>query len=62
MKLRNKKTGEVGELVCNTRCLIYIDDEPEYEYKTLYKLSNEWEDATSELIIKDDRTIKHDII
>lgn len=44
MKLRNKKTGEVGELVCNLRCLIYIDDKPKYEYKTLYSINKEWKD------------------
>ena len=44
MKLRNKKTGEIGELVSNNRTLIYVDNVPKYEYNSLLDIYVEWED------------------
>lgn len=47
MKLRNKKTGEIGELLCNPRVIdIYFvaNDEGNYSYNSLSELNEEWED------------------
>lgn len=47
MKLRNKKTGEIGELTAVSRTLVYVDNVPKHEYATLAELNEEWEDYKS---------------
>lgn len=49
MKLRNKKTGEIGRLQPyggDGRIWVWIDNisRPEYRYSSLAKLNEEWED------------------
>ena len=50
MKLKNKKTGEIGNLVphgCeDERLWVWIDNmsKPEYRYKSLAELNVDWED------------------
>lgn len=50
MKLRNKKTGEIGNLAprgCeDERLWVWIDNKskPEYRYNSLAELNEEWED------------------
>ena len=62
MKLRNKKTGEIGELMGTERSCPYItigvdfhDGNPkEYDYTSLAELNEEWEDyRPKEPLIKD---------
>ena len=53
MKLRNKKTGEIGNLKPynnDKRVCVWIDNvsEPEYIYNSLAELNAEWEDAPEE--------------
>lgn len=54
MKLRNKKTGEIGNLLPyggeDGKIWVWIDNisRPEYRYDTLAELNAEWEDATEE--------------
>ena len=53
MKLRNKKTGEIGELkpfIVDERIAVWVDNKshPEYRYKSLTELNAEWEDAPEE--------------
>lgn len=50
MKLKNKKTGEIGNLKPyggDGRIWVWIDDmsKPEYRYNSLAELNDEWEDA-----------------
>lgn len=49
MKLRNKKTGEIGKLQPygdDGRIWVWVDNmsKPEYRYDSLAKLGDEWED------------------
>lgn len=50
MKLKNKKTGEIGNLVNrgleDERIWVWIDNisKPEYRYNSLAELNEEWED------------------
>ena len=49
MKLRNKKTGETGNLIticASTR--VFVDGESEKVYNSLAELNEEWEDAPEE--------------
>lgn len=46
MKLRNKKTGEIGNLIticASTR--VFVDKKSDKVYNTLAELTNEWEDC-----------------
>lgn len=51
MRLRNKKTGEIGNLIYrgleDERIWVWIDNmsKPEYRYNSLAELNEEWEDA-----------------
>lgn len=65
MKLRNKKTGEIGELSGVNRIVVYEYDMPLCgnsilgEYDTLAELNEEWEDYTpAEPLIKDEKIRK----
>lgn len=63
MKLRNKKTGIIGELNITNRIVVYEPDMPLCgnsilgEYDTLNELNKEWEDIR-EPIIKDEKIRK----
>jgi hypothetical protein len=67
MKLRNKKTGEI-EKVClaesGDEIVVIVDDMPLCgnsvlgEYKSLAELNEEWEDAPTEPLIKDEKIRK----
>ena len=54
MKLRNKKTGEIGRLLPygggDGKIWVWIDNmsRPEYRYSSLAELNEEWEDAPEE--------------
>lgn len=65
MKLRNKKTGKIGELSGVNRIVVYEYDMPLCgnsilgEYNTLAELNEEWEDYTpAEPLIKDEKVRK----
>lgn len=65
MKLRNKKTGEIGELSGVNRMVVYEPNMPLCgnsilgEYDTLAELNEEWEDYTpAEPLIKDEKIRK----
>ena len=65
MKLRNKKTGKIGELSGVNRIVVYEYDMPLCgnsilgEYDTLAELNEEWEDYTpAEPLIKDEKIRK----
>lgn len=61
MRLRNKKTGEIGELTSVLRTFVYVGDTPKYEYETLSDLNKEWEDYEKpdkkQFIVSDDGEI-----
>lgn len=49
MKLRNKKTGEIGELkpfIIDDKIAVWIENKsyPEYRYNSLAELNEDWED------------------
>jgi hypothetical protein len=67
MKLRNKKTGEIGEFMGTYNAVPFIgigidyhDGNPvKYEYNTLTELNEEWEDyKPTEPLIKDEKIRK----
>ena len=61
MKLRNKKTGELGELDIsyNQEVIIVKTDKTRFTYHTLAELNAEWEDYTpQEPLIKDEKVRK----
>ena len=67
MKLRNKKTGEIGDLMGTERSCPYItigvdfhDGNPRaFDYKSLAELNEEWEDVkVKEPLIKDEKIRK----
>jgi len=65
MRLRNKKTGEIGELSGVNRIIVYEPEMPLCgnsilgEYDTLAKLNEEWEDyEPAEPLIKDPKIRK----
>ena len=65
MKLRNKKTGKIGELSGVNRIVVYEYDMPVCrnsilgEYDTLAELNEEWEDyKPAEPLIKDEKIRK----
>ena len=60
MKLRNKKTGEVGEIRYENHAL-YIDTDEGFTYwiRTIAELNEEWEDyKPKEPLIKDEKIRK----
>ena len=53
MKLKNKKTREIGELkpfIIDEKIAVWINNKshPEYRYNSLAELNEEWEDAPEE--------------
>lgn len=67
LKLRNKKTGEIGELLGTDRaagiiniCINFHDGKPKaYNYESLAELNEEWEDyKPTEPLIKDEKIRK----
>ena len=56
MKLRNKKTGEIGEIRYENHAL-YVDTKGGFTYwlRTIAKLNDEWEDVPAEPLIKDEK-------
>ena len=48
MRLKNKKTGEIGKLLVGAIFTVLVDDEVRAEYATLAELNEEWCDAPEE--------------
>lgn len=60
MKLRNKKTGEIADIIYVYEGFICVDvwQGKSGTYATLAELNEEWEDAPAEPLIKDEKIRK----